>query len=62
MTMTRRLRAACNGTLALGFLVACAASAFAQGREPLTHEALWLMPRVGARRRQARTADGWCSP
>jgi len=34
------------------FIVAClccgAASAYAQTKQPVTHEALWLMPRVGA--------------
>ncbi len=36
--------------LVQGVIVAlsCAAVASAQGREPVTHEALWLMPRVGA--------------
>lgn len=47
--MTRCLsRAAVVRTLAVSFVLACAAVAFAQGREPATHEALWLMPRVGA--------------
>jgi prolyl oligopeptidase family protein len=35
-------------TLIPSFVLACVAVVFAQGREPVTHEALWLMPRVGA--------------
>src|SRR5438552_2193130 len=46
--MTRRLsRPMVVRTLALLFVLACADVAFAQGPEPVTHEALWLMPRVG---------------
>jgi dipeptidyl aminopeptidase/acylaminoacyl peptidase len=47
--MTRHLsRAVVFRTLTLLFVLACAAVVSAQGREPVTHETLWLMPRVGA--------------
>ena len=47
MMTTHLSRAVVVRTLALLFVLACGAVALAQGREPVTHEALWLMPRVG---------------
>src|SRR6266849_5104740 len=45
-TRTRRLLIVC----ALGVMCSLGFAAFprAQGKRPVTHEALWLMPRVGA--------------
>lgn len=48
MMMRHLSRAVVVRTLAPSFVLAWAAVAFAQSREPVTHEALWLMPRVGA--------------
>jgi dipeptidyl aminopeptidase/acylaminoacyl peptidase len=48
MNTKRRLCALSSGTLVLLSVVACTQPCFGQGQEPVTHEALWLMPRVGA--------------
>ncbi len=48
MMSNRRPRKLVVRALFVSFVLACAAGAHGQGREPVAHEALWLMPRVGA--------------